>query len=344
MTAPVIMSHNFAYTKNPGGVADVAHNLSEAFRAGLPHFSEAFPSTSHPNAKVLRRFSEEISLELKHFRKDVILFFPNYFTLPLPGSSTRNVVLVHDLQYRAYPHFHSAPKRLLLECSYRIARRRAAGIVFISQSTQTDFVRVFGEPACHKVIFNPVIVDRSPVDSAIKKAIGSSPYAIANFHSYPHKNIDKAFAMFSQMRRRIPDLKLVLTGRHSQIDPLLRSHGLSKEVIISTGFIPKRMVLQLVADAELFISLSLFEGFNMAAAEAAKLGRPLILSDIPVHRELFRNYALLVDPDVAHFPWEQFQAYLSDFKLKPRWEFFEATEPEVVARNYKHFFEKVSVG
>lgn len=344
MRKPIIMSHNYAYVANPGGVADVANNLADAFRRNISDFEEALPSSAHTRSRTLRRFSEEIVLEMRHYREDAILFFPNYFTAPLPGSSTRNVVLVHDLQHRSYPQFHSRAKRLLLESSLRIARSRAAGIVFISESTKRDFLRYFGEPRKYCVILNPVAVETSPIDQAILTAIDSQPYAIANFHSYPHKNIEKALLFFKEIKRQVPELKLVLTGRHASMNDLLQRSGLPEQSVVSTGFIPKRMVLELVANAEFFISLSLFEGFNMAAAEAAKLGRPLLLSNIEVHRELFGNYAYLANPNSTEPAVDDFRNYLSNFASKGKWEFANVTEPDVVAERYVRFFDEVRHG
>lgn len=343
MPAKCIMSHNYAYIANPGGVADVAQNLSEALRNSLPDFHEVFPSDSRFKAAgTLLRFASEIALEFRHSRDNVILLFPNYFAFPLPGSSTRDIVVVHDLQYRRLPQFHSLPKRLLLEASHRLAKSRAAGIVFISEETKKDFDRFFGSPRKHRVILNPVTVrDHCAIDLDLAKAIGASPYAIANFHYYPHKNIEKVLSFFHNIRRQYPDLKLVLTGRHAQADLLLRQYGLDDGSIITTGFLPKKMVLQLVADAEFFVSLSLFEGFNMAAAEAAKLRRPLLLSDIAVHRELFDDFAFFVDPHTNEFPSNSFSEYLNLFHSKGEWKFANATEPEVVAARYADFFDEV---
>ncbi len=48
--------------------------------------------------------------------------------------------------------------------------------------------------------------------------------------------------------------------------------------------------------ADVFVSASLDEGFNMAAAEAIAAGVTCVLSDIPAHRENYRQSADLVPP------------------------------------------------
>ena len=42
---------------------------------------------------------------------------------------------------------------------------------------------------------------------------------------------------------------------------------------------------------------SLVEGFGLPIIEASGLGVPIILSDIPVFRELFNNYKFFINPN-----------------------------------------------
>ena len=53
---------------------------------------------------------------------------------------------------------------------------------------------------------------------------------------------------------------------------------------------------QAMARAAIFVSPSLYEPFGLAVLEAAQRGTPLILSDIPVFRELWSGAALFVPP------------------------------------------------
>jgi glycosyltransferase involved in cell wall biosynthesis len=50
-----------------------------------------------------------------------------------------------------------------------------------------------------------------------------------------------------------------------------------------------------LANSCVFLSGSKEEGFNIPALEAQNAGLPCVLSDIPVHRELFANGSLLMD-------------------------------------------------
>lgn len=340
MCAKYVLSHNYAYVQNPGGVSDMANNLAAALRARSHDVAEVFPHTGVFKGRTIRRFVSEIFLSLRYYSSQVVILFPNYFAVPLPGSRAKSVVVIHDLQFKYYPGFHSMLKRLTLEFSYQLARR-ADGIVFISEGSRNDFIKFYGRPRRSKVILTPIDVSETRETHDKVSNETHSPYAIANFHSYPHKNMEKVFEVFRNVQLVIPQLKLIVTGRQPKRDDLISKFNLAPDSVIFTGFIEKQQVLRLIAGSDFFISMSLFEGFNMSAAEAAKLGRPLLLSDIPVHRELFGDYAFLSKPDAETFETKKFMAYLSDFSAATKWKFAEETEPDVAADHYLQFFDEI---
>lgn len=74
--------------------------------------------------------------------------------------------------------------------------------------------------------------------------------------------------------------------------------GLSKQIEF-TGLIPREKVFEHLLAADLFISTSRGEGLPVAVLEAMACGCPVLLSDIPPHREIAEgvDYIPLVDPD-----------------------------------------------
>jgi glycosyltransferase involved in cell wall biosynthesis len=54
-------------------------------------------------------------------------------------------------------------------------------------------------------------------------------------------------------------------------------------------YIDNEELMNLYAHAELFLSPSFQEGFGLPVVEAASFKKPMIISDIPVYRELFPN-------------------------------------------------------
>ncbi len=62
---------------------------------------------------------------------------------------------------------------------------------------------------------------------------------------------------------------------------------------------PHAEAVALMRSAGIFVSPSLYEPFGLAVAEAARMGLPLVLSDIPTFRELWDDAALFVPPGNA---------------------------------------------
>ena len=65
------------------------------------------------------------------------------------------------------------------------------------------------------------------------------------------------------------------------------------------GAIPYEDLRRLLEGAVALINPSLFEGWSTTVEEARALGTPMILSDIPVHREQMAQAALYFDPENA---------------------------------------------
>ncbi len=62
------------------------------------------------------------------------------------------------------------------------------------------------------------------------------------------------------------------------------------------GELPHSRAVALMRSASIFVSPSLYEPFGLAVAEAARVGLPLVLSDIPTFRELWDGAAIFVPP------------------------------------------------
>lgn len=62
------------------------------------------------------------------------------------------------------------------------------------------------------------------------------------------------------------------------------------------GLVPKRDQMQLLRASLAYLQPSLFEGWNTGVEEARLLGKPILLSDIPVQREQSPPHSTFFDP------------------------------------------------
>ncbi|WP_432731849.1 glycosyltransferase [Variovorax sp. W6] len=330
--------------KAAGGVLNVSEVLLRHMRQS-PDDRVVPVSERHP-----RLFALAQRLKISRFVLDTLLYnfhrlrtlltgeqlfsmFPNYYLpLTLLGRHRDSVVIVHDLQYKAYPQYFGRGKRLFLDWNLWRAARSAADVVFISRSSQRDFERHFGRCAHSSVIFNPVDAPRGATAPA---AATGERYLIAAYHYYPHKNFAGILALFERMKAAgLVDFLDITGNGAAEVGRMVSA--LAPEVrdcVRHRGLVPRDELLRLYQSATAFISLSTFEGFNLSAAEAATLGVPLLLSDIPVHRELFSDYAFFVGSD-GDEP-EQLAQYLAHHEhVRPAWVHAGTCAPANVARRY----------
>jgi glycosyltransferase involved in cell wall biosynthesis len=112
----------------------------------------------------------------------------------------------------------------------------------------------------------------------------------------PEKNIGTIIRAFKNVLNH-QDAVLLLCGEGSdrpQVEEIIRGERLRDHIII-VGYVHN--LWPLMKRADLFISLSAFEGQPNAVLEAMACGCPLILSDIPAHRAfLDQQKATFVNP------------------------------------------------
>ena len=110
---------------------------------------------------------------------------------------------------------------------------------------------------------------------------------------WKHKNHETVIAALSLLKDQRKDAVVATSGQphdprhpglYDRLQRAVRKHHLEKNFIF-LGVIPYADVLGLMRTAVALINPSLLEGWSTTVEEAKSLGIPLILSDIPVHRE-----------------------------------------------------------
>jgi glycosyltransferase involved in cell wall biosynthesis len=268
----------------------------------------------------------------------VFSLFPNYFLPFSPfGRHADSIVVVHDLQYKAHPQYFSPTKRRWLDWNLARIAQSAADVVFISRSSQEDFERHFGRCERPAVIFNPVDagVAAGTAAGADGAATQGGRYLIASYHYYPHKNFGGILKLFARMQREGLVDYLDITGNGAaEVQRMLAAETPALRASVRhRGLVSRDELFRLYRGATAFISLSTSEGFNLSAAEAATLGVPLLLSDIPVHRELFAGYGFFVGGEACDLG-EVARYLASHQRTRPVWTHSRDCAPSAVAASY----------
>jgi alpha-1,3-rhamnosyl/mannosyltransferase len=117
----------------------------------------------------------------------------------------------------------------------------------------------------------------------------------------PRKNLPMLLRAWQQLHNveRVL-LPLVLCGapgwHRSELDALL-SEGESAGWLINLGYVSDADLAAIYRHASLVCCPSLYEGFGLPVLEAMAAGTPVVASDIPVHREVAGDAAVLLKPD-----------------------------------------------
>ncbi|MBP9695075.1 MAG: glycosyltransferase family 4 protein [Candidatus Magasanikbacteria bacterium] len=118
-------------------------------------------------------------------------------------------------------------------------------------------------------------------------------YIILVARFIPHKGIHTAIHAFNNVCAEAPEVirnrKLVIVGDGHHTDSyvkMLRTMAKKNPNIIFTGFQHGENLTTLMANATALIHPSFNEGLPLTVLEAMGLGLPVLLSDIPEHREL----------------------------------------------------------
>ncbi|MEO3431127.1 glycosyltransferase family 1 protein [Pelagibius sp. CAU 1746] len=122
---------------------------------------------------------------------------------------------------------------------------------------------------------------------------------------WAHKNHEVAFRALGRLRDRAPDLCYVCTGstyehrvkgHFEKLRALLQEEGCEDRVIL-LGIVPRADQIEIMRHAALILQPSLFEGWSTVVEDARALGRPILLSNLPVHLEQDPPRAVYFNPE-----------------------------------------------
>lgn len=97
----------------------------------------------------------------------------------------------------------------------------------------------------------------------------------------------KNYPVLIRALAHMPNVRLHIIGTgpdEASLKAMANMLGVSDRVDF-LGFHPRHMALALLAEGDVFAQPSLFEGHSLALVEAARLGLPLVVSDVPVQVE-----------------------------------------------------------
>lgn len=238
-----------------------------------------------------------------------LVHFP-HFIVPIFNLSTPFVVTIHDLIKHKHRGIEASTLSPLMyglkQYAYRFdmwwAVHKSKHILVPTEFVKQDVKDWFHiDPPKISVTFEGVDGALTAFDSTenqrneimVRYGI-SGPYMLYVGSAYPYKKVDVLVDALTYMPENV---SLVLIGSRSvfykRIEDLVSSRGFTHRVKM-LGYVPDSELSVLYSQASCFVSASQEEGFGIPPLEAMSMSCPVVLSDIPVHKEVCGDAAIYV--------------------------------------------------
>jgi glycosyltransferase involved in cell wall biosynthesis len=152
-----------------------------------------------------------------------------------------------------------------------------------------------------------------------KYNIGNAPLCVYVGRISPHKGVHILIKAFNLVLKEIPIAKLLIIGKKTfgkyakELEEL--ANKVNKKSIIFTGFVLDEELPYFYADANLYTTATLWEGFDMPIVEAAACGTPTVAFNIGAHPEVLKMGKLVKAGNIQEFSQEIIK-YLRKGKIK----------------------------
>lgn len=269
-----------------------------------------------------------VALQVKQLKPDIV--FTPMQTMGSWGRDYKLLLTLHDLIYyesRTPPRDLPLFVRLLWRIYHlawwpqRMLLNRADAVVTVSETT-AGLIRE------HHLTDRPVtIVPNAADDLGAPSLPRARPegHRLVYMGSYmPYKNVDTLVRAVAAL----PDHELHLASR-IRPDERERLTRLAPQArLVFHDGVTDTEYAELLSGATALVHASRTEGFGIPLVEAMRLGTPVVVSDIPIFREIGDGAALYFDPDNP----ESLVAALWSLEREGEWERRSTASVEVAAR------------
>lgn len=222
---------------------------------------------------------------------------------------SEQVITIHDLIAHSYPTRNVLEREWNRHLLPRLARS-VRGIFTVSTTAARDISRYYGVPL-ERIHVVPNALDLATWSPGPPQAPPEEPYLLMVSANRVYKNVTE---LLLQHRLWVGRYRLKLVSTRSRYGGVLRDVvrelALAHRVDFLDGLSEPELI-DLYRGCTAVVYPSLMEGFGRPALEGMAVGRPVILSDIAVHREAFADAAIFITPGDLE-TWERAFAELQD--------------------------------
>lgn len=209
-----------------------------------------------------------------------------------------NISWVPDFQHLHLPELFNEQEMEFRNSQIRLAAEYSARIVLSSHHAYQDFVRLFPTYARKGRVLQFVasvsqdVYHRNPSDVLPRYGLPEKFFYLPN-QFWKHKNHLVVIQALGLLKLGGHDISVVCTGNHmdyrhpqhwEDLNKAIADNGIREELIL-LGMVPAEDIFPLIRQSIAVLNPSHFEGWSTTVEEAKSVGKRVLLSDIPVHRE-----------------------------------------------------------
>lgn len=229
------------------------------------------------------------------------------FGAPVPGAVT--IRWIPDFQHVRLPHLFQADELAARDRSIRDIAMQQGVVVLSSEVSRADFRAFCPDYAATPRVwhFCSMIDTSAPPAIAPQQTFGlPEKYLYLPNQFWAHKNHITALRALARLKREYGlAIPLVCTGAQSDrrneahmasLLSFIDSEGLTGQVHL-LGLLDRTDQTAVLRCAAAIVQPSLFEGWSTVVEDVRATGRPIFLSDIPVHREQAPQHCTYFAPE-----------------------------------------------
>ena len=187
----------------------------------------------------------------------------------------------------------------------RLSLKNVDDAVSISKFLQNELKSEIGLES--KVIYDKVDSKkfRKGIDgSRIRKSLGIKNNEKLLFfigRLSPHKNIHTLIKIFNIVNEEMPYTKLLIVGKPTFPAYYKKLKEIANKNVIFRESVSDKELPYYYAACDLYVTASLWEGFNLPIAEAQACGKKVVAFDVCSHPEVVKNGILVKKGDIEGF-------------------------------------------
>lgn len=235
----------------------------------------------------------------RKFKHKVDVLYPAYY--PMPFFSGQAVYWIPDLQHEHHPQLFNRVQLLGRRAIIKAISSTRSIVVFSSDSAKKDFCRLYPKNKNNlKVLHFRAVLEPAEYEAKIAEIVQikgkysiKENYFICSNQLWKHKDHLTVLQSVKILKERGISVSVVFTGNledyrvkgyYNTLIEYVDKNNI-KDAVKFLGMISRHEQLVLMKEAFAVVQPSLFEGWNTSIEEAKFLRKPVIASDIDVHRE-----------------------------------------------------------